>query len=121
MWVLSITKTHNGAVALTHNGKVVSAIQAERISRAKRQSIALKDDKALVSNCVKYCLNQAGITHAEIQSIAISTSWDVTHVEDKVLFDYLGGTPNDFKGTYYVPHHFSHMEYILHYSLVHFL
>ena len=116
MWVLSITKTHNGAVALTHNGKVVSAIQAERISRAKRQSITLKDDKALVSSCVKYCLNQAGITHAEIHSIAISTSWDVSHVEDKVLFDYLGGTPNDFKGTYYVPHHFAHMEYIVHYS-----
>ena len=47
MWILGITKSHNGAVALTHNGKIVSAIQAERISRIKRQSIELKDDKML--------------------------------------------------------------------------
>ena len=33
---------------LTHNGKIVSAIQAERISRIKRQSIELKDDKTWI-------------------------------------------------------------------------
>ena len=75
MWVLGITKSHNGAVALIHNGKIVSAIQAERISRIKRQSIDLKNDKILLSKCVKYCLNQAGITHADIQAVGISTPW----------------------------------------------
>ena len=88
MWVLGITKSHNGAVALANNGKVVAAIQAERISRVKRQAIELKNDQKLVSACVKYCLNQAGITHADIQSIGISTPWKVHHIENKVLFDY---------------------------------
>ena len=116
MWILGITKSHNGAVALTHNGKVVCAIQAERISRVKRQSIELKNDKTLVSTCVKYCLDQAGITYADIQSIAISTPWNVSHIENKMLFDYIGGIPNNYKKTYYIPHHFAHVEYILHYS-----
>jgi len=116
VWVLGITKSHNGAVALTNNGKVVVAIQAERISRVKRQAIELKNDQKLVSACVKYCLNQAGITHADIQSIGISTPWKVHHIENKVLFDYIGGTPNNYKKTYYIPHHFAHVEYILHYS-----
>ena len=86
MWILGITKSHNGAVALTHNGKIVSAIQAERISRIKRQSIELKDDKMLVSKCVKYCLNQAGITHSDIQSVGISTPWNVDHIENEMLY-----------------------------------
>ena len=116
MWVLGITKSHNGAVALTNNGKVVAAIQAERISRVKRQAIELKNDKKLISACVKYCLNQAGITHADIQSIGISTPWKVQHIKNKVLFDYIGGTPNNYRKTYYIPHHFAHVEYILHYS-----
>ena len=93
MWVLGISRSHNGAVALTHNGKIYSAIQAERISRIKRQPIFLKEDKALVSECVEYCLNQAGIRHADIQSIAISTPWGFNHMENNWLFDYMGGAP----------------------------
>ena len=49
MWILGISKSHNGAVALSNNGKVISAIQAERISRVKRQAIKLENDKTLVS------------------------------------------------------------------------
>ena len=41
MWILGISKSHNGAVALTYNGKIISAIQAERISRIKRQPLKL--------------------------------------------------------------------------------
>ena len=52
MWILGISKSHNGAVALTYNGKIISAIQAERISRIKRQPIKLGEDKILVSKCV---------------------------------------------------------------------
>ena len=55
MWILGISKSHNGSVALINNGKVVCAIQAERISRIKRQAINLTNDKSLVSKCVKYC------------------------------------------------------------------
>ena len=116
MWILGISKSHNGAVALIHNGKVVSAIQAERISRIKRHPIYLKNDKILVKKCVDYCLNYAGIKYSDLNSIAISTPWEVVHLENDNLFDYIGGTPRDYKKTYYVPHHFAHVEYILHYS-----
>ena len=116
MWILGISKSHNGAVALIHNGKVVSAIQAERISRIKRQAIELENDKTLVSECVIYCLNQAGIKHSDLQSISICTPWDVAHIENEKLFNLIGGTPKNYKKTYYVPHHYAHAEYILHYS-----
>ena len=116
MWTLGIAKSHNGAVSLSQDGKIVSAIQAERITRNKRQGIFLQNDAALVSKCVDYCLRHAGITHADIASIAISTPWAVRHIENDALFHLIGGKPEDYRGTYYVPHHFSHMEYILHYS-----
>ena len=35
---------------------------------------------------------------------------------DADLFQYIGGEPERYLGTFYVPHHFSHMEYILHYG-----
>ena len=116
MWVLGISQSHNGAVALTRNGKIISAIQAERISRIKRQPLRLDEDKLLVSKCVNYCLKEAGIKHSDLQSIAISTPWNINPIENKILFSYVGGSPKDYKGTYYVPHHYAHVEYILHYS-----
>ena len=39
--ILGMSLSHNGSVALIQNGRVISAIQAERISRQKRQSLAL--------------------------------------------------------------------------------
>ena len=116
MWILGITRSHNGAVALLHNGKVVCAIQAERLSRIKRKSIHVNRDKALVSQCVEYCLQHASIRHSDIHSIAISTPYTFRNIENKDLFDCIGGAPNDYEGTFYVPHHLAHMEYILHYS-----
>ena len=32
------------------------------------------------------------------------------------LFKFIGGVPKKYIETYYVPHHFSHMEYIVHYG-----
>ena len=116
MWILGISKSHNGAVALTHNGKIISAIQAERLSRVKRQSLKLNEDKIILSKCVDYCLQEAGIKHSELDSVAICTPWNVEPIKDKLLFEYMGGSPKNYQGTYYVPHHYAHVEYILHYS-----
>ena len=55
MWILGISKSHNGSVALIHDGKIISAIQAERISRIKRYPIDLKNDKILIKKCIDYC------------------------------------------------------------------
>ena len=101
MWVIGISKSHNGAVALIKDGKVIVAIQAERISRIKRQAIELKDDRLLIKKCVDYCLNYAGISHSEIQSISICTPWDVSYLENSTLFSFIGGKPDKYKKTYY--------------------
>ena len=116
MWIIGISKSHNGAVALIKDGKVVVAIQAERISRIKRQAIELKDDKLLIKKCVDYCLNYAGIKYSSIESICICTPWDVSYIENSTLFSFIGGKPDKYKNTYYVPHHLAHAEYSLHYS-----
>ena len=116
MWVLGIAASHNGAVALTHDGRVVAAIQAERLSRIKRQSIRLNDERGLLSRCVQYCLDQAGIACSQLHAIAISSPWRISRMKEQDLFERIGGVPSKYRGTVYVPHHFAHMEYILHYG-----
>lgn len=114
--VLGISTTHNGSVALIENGRVKVAIQAERISRTKRQILELSGDKEILQKCVSYCLESAGLKHENINAIAISTPWDLKEITDIELFNYIGGFPNNYYKTFYVPHHFSHMEYITHYG-----
>ena len=114
--ILGISNTHNGSVAIIRDGEVVSAIQAERISRRKRQSIILGKENELTKECVSYCLNASGLQYSDIDSIAISTPWNVSKMHDSDLFKYIGGKPKNYMGTFYVPHHFSHMEYIVHFG-----
>ena len=42
--ILGISNSHNGSVAIIENGEVKSAIQAERISRQKRQSLPINEE-----------------------------------------------------------------------------
>ena len=116
MIVLGINVSHNGSVALVRDGKVEVAIQAERLSRVKRQALVLESETKLIEECVDYCLKSAGVEHTDIESIAISTPWAVKKISDADLFTSIGGIPNKYKGTFYVPHHFSHMEYIVHFG-----
>ena len=48
--VLGFSNTHNGGVALICDGEVRVAIQAERLSRIKRKSLPLNQEKELASN-----------------------------------------------------------------------
>ena len=114
--ILGMSLSHNGSVALIQNGRVISAIQAERISRQKRQSLALDKKNETSIQCVRYCLNASGVQYSDIEAIALSTPWNVNFFSDADLFQYIGGEPERYLGTLYVPHHFSHMEYILHYG-----
>ena len=116
MWILGISRSHNGSVALIHNGKVIVAVQAERLSRLKRQALEFKNDKVLISKCVKYCLNKANIDYSDINSVAISTPWDTKQLSNEDLFNFIGGCPKNYQKTYYIPHHYAHAEYALHYS-----
>ena len=58
MWVLGICSSHNGAVALLRDGRVQVAIQAERLSRRKREMTPVLKPNAVVSNFVPDLLTE---------------------------------------------------------------
>ncbi|MEE2745403.1 MAG: carbamoyltransferase C-terminal domain-containing protein [Pseudomonadota bacterium] len=113
---LGISNTHNGSVAIIRDGVVLAAIQAERISRIKRQSLPLEGGSSVARDCVKYCLNEAKISYSSIKAIALCTPWEVTKIDENRLFNFIGGEPKNYSGTFYIPHHLSHAEYIVHYG-----
>ena len=114
--ILGFSNTHNGSVALIRDGEVKVAIQAERISRHKRQSLPLGEELELTQKCVRYCLDASGLQYQDIDAVALSTPWNVKPINDVDLFQYIGGVPKSYVETFYVPHHLSHMEYIVHYG-----
>lgn len=114
--ILGFSNTHNGSVALIRDGEVKVAIQAERISRQKRKNLPLGDESELAQKCVRYCLDASGLQYQDIDAIALSTPWKVKKINKDDLFQYIGGIPKNYVETFYVPHHFSHMEYIIHYG-----
>jgi len=114
--ILGFSNTHNGSVALIRNGEVKVAIQAERISRKKRKSLPLGKEPELTKKCVQYCLDASGLEYKDIDSIALSTPWKLKKITNEELFQYIGGAPKSNFKTFYVPHHFAHMEYIVHYG-----
>ena len=114
--ILGFSNTHNGSVALIRDGEVEIAIQAERISRRKRQSLLLGEELELTQKCVRYCLDASGLQYQDIDAVALSTPWRVKKINNVDLFQYIGGVPKNYVETFYVPHHFSHMEYIVHFG-----
>ena len=114
--ILGFSNTHNGSVALISDGEVKVAIQAERISRRKRKNLPLGQEKELAQKCVEYCLEGSGLQYQDINAIALSTPWKVKKINNEDLFQYIGGVPQNYAKTFYVPHHFAHMEYIVHYG-----
>ena len=65
-YVLGMTLGHNATAALTHEGRVIACASEERFARVK--NIYGYPEKA-----VKYCLQQAGITSAELSLIVLSS------------------------------------------------
>jgi carbamoyltransferase len=114
--ILGFSNTHNGSVALICDGEVEIAIQAERISRRKRQSLPLGEELELTQKCVRYCLDASGLQYQDIDAVALSTPWKVEKINNVDLFQYIGGVPKNYVETFYVPHHLSHMEYIVHFG-----
>ena len=56
---------HDSAAALLKNGHVIAAVEEERFTRKKF-------DDGFPELAIKWCLDEAGITPSEIDSIAIS-------------------------------------------------
>tara|TARA_B100000787_G_scaffold168577_1_gene157605 strand:+ start:2288 stop:3982 length:1695 start_codon:yes stop_codon:yes gene_type:complete len=114
--ILGISNAHNGSVVLICDGEVKVAIQAERITRLKRQPLSLNKEISITANCVKYCLTEAGYKYSDIEAIGIATHKNVKKIDNSDLPDYIGGVPKKNIKTFYVSHHFSHMEYVAHYG-----
>jgi len=114
--VLGIARSHNGAVALLKDGAVAAAIQAERLTRRKRQPLFLRDDRELVSGCVRYCLEAAGIGYSDLAAAAICTAWKVEPLAAERLAALIGGPWPGARPILHVPHHLAHAEYAVHYG-----
>ena len=114
--VLGLSNSHNGSVALICDGKVKAAIQAERLSRIKRQSLSMDVGKDLVKECVQYCLNVGGLKYSDLDAIGLCSPWKARRINNNDLFDYIGGVPDNYVKTFYIPHHMAHMEYIIHFG-----
>lgn len=116
MWILGISASHNGAVALLRNGKVEVAIQGERLSRIKRQDLYIHTSSPALRDCVNYCLEACGIALDDIAAVAVTTPWQ--YVEPDLVF-ILGDLYKPHAHaieTFTVPHHLAHAEYALHYT-----
>ena len=114
--ILGISNSHNGSVAIVNEGKIKSAIQAERISRQKRQPLPINDETKLTQDCLRYCLNTSNFKHSDIEAVAFSTPWKIKKINNLDLSKYLGLNSKKNIKIFYAPHHYTHMEYIAHYG-----
>lgn len=114
MWILGISGSHNSGAALIKDGKVVVAIQTERLVRRKRQSIRLDQMTSYAGEIIRYCLEYAHIDLPDLEVVATSTPWPSIH--PRFVFED-GNCRNAHLPKFVtVPHHLSHAEYALHYS-----
>ena len=81
--ILGISISHNGSVSLIRDGEVKVAIQAERISRNKRQSLFLDSEDLLLRKCVRYCLYSSGLQYKDVDAIAISSPWKIHKISNE--------------------------------------
>jgi carbamoyltransferase len=79
---------HDSAAALVCDGEVVAAAQEERFTRKKH-------DPSFPAHAIKYCLQEAGITHAEIAHVVF---YDKPLLKfERLLETYLSYTPQGFR------------------------
>ena len=113
MWILGLAGSHNSGAALIEDGKVVVAVQAERLTRVKRQAIELDHLSASAGQVIAYCLRHAGIDLRDLAAIATCTPTPAIHPR----FALQGASrPRSLPAFMKIPHHLAHAEYALHYS-----
>ncbi len=116
MIILGISFSHNGSVCLLKNGKIIVAIQAERLTRIKRQALDIKKNKEPLNQCLEYCLQYASLTINDIDYIAFSTPWSIYQIKEECSEWISKLSPNKKIKVRSVSHHLSHAEYIIHYG-----
>ena len=79
MYILGINAYHGDAsAAIVHDGKLVAAAEEERFNRKKHCA-------GFPSLAIRYCLDAAGITAAELDHVGISRD-PSAHLHKKILF-----------------------------------
>jgi len=116
MWIVGISRGRNGSVALLRDGRVVCAIQAERLTRVKGQVLSLDGDADIVTRCVRYCLEAAGIDYENLSAVAICTARHIPSLTHDRINDLIGGFVPVGAPILSAAKHLSHAEYALHYS-----
>jgi carbamoyltransferase len=84
---------HDAAAVLLRDGKLVAAIEEERLNR-------IKHSNCFPAHAIRFCLDRAGVTIADIDRIAISTAlWNVMRREMELcLADLTRALPDKSSG-----------------------
>lgn len=99
-WVLGVSYSHNGAACLLRGGKLVVAVQEERVSGIKRARI----DHYQKSLAVAYCLAHAGIAMEDIE-LAVACHFSVASPPPATL---MHATLRPARNYLAIPHHLGH-------------
>ena len=79
---------HDSAAALIDDGRIVAAVQEERFTRRKH-------DPAFPHNAIAYCLDEAGVTAAELDHIVF---YDKPFLKfERLLETYIALAPRGFR------------------------
>src|SRR5215211_5575989 len=79
MYILGVNAYHgDAAAAMLKDGRLIAAAEEERFNR-------LKHSAGFPAHAIKYCLDEAGISLAELDHVGISRD-PSAHLHKKILF-----------------------------------
>ncbi len=91
MYVLGISRVHDAAAALVHDGTIVAFAEEERFTRVKH-------DGRFPARAIEYCLETAGITLADVDHVAFYWQrWREAAHAAKVFARHFPGTLEVFR------------------------
>ncbi|WP_437757319.1 carbamoyltransferase family protein [Sorangium sp. So ce1389] len=103
-WILGISASHNGGACLLRGDERIVAIQEERLTGRKRQEVA----GAQPALSIRYCLDHAGISAADLSAVAICVQGRARAEEHDLALNPALRTAFHGLRTYVVPHHYGH-------------
>jgi carbamoyltransferase len=95
MIILGMNFSHDGAVAVVKDGRLISAIGTERITRVKK-------DFGVTRESIQYVLDEAGVSIEDVDCIALA---DYLKKHDKDVLELLGPGENRIERTDYSIYH----------------
>lgn len=103
-WILGLSTSHNGSVALVHGSELVVSIQEERLTRQKRH----RTYAALPMLSARYCLEAAGIEPKDLDMIVVCPQTSAAGALDDVGLNPYFQVHRNKIHTEIVPHHLGH-------------